>query len=91
LYPFPYGQQLERLIGRHFISRIKTNGKKRKLASLCKVYNEAKRNNAELNAQKRKRPGHETAYECQVCISYLKLEEIFKSKKNVFDYPLSTP
>jgi hypothetical protein len=24
-------------------------------------------------------------------IGYLKLEEIFKSKKNVFDYPLSTP
>jgi hypothetical protein len=24
-------------------------------------------------------------------IGYLKLEEMFKSKKNVFDYPLSTP
>jgi len=24
-------------------------------------------------------------------IGYLKLEEIFKSKKNVFDYPLPTP
>jgi hypothetical protein len=30
-------QQLERLTGRHFISRKKTNGKKRNLARLCKV------------------------------------------------------
>jgi hypothetical protein len=39
--PVKAPQQLERLTGRHFISRIKTNGKKRNLASLCKVCNEA--------------------------------------------------
>jgi hypothetical protein len=44
-------QQLERLTGRHFISRIKTNGKKRNLARLCKVCNEAERNNAELHGK----------------------------------------
>jgi hypothetical protein len=65
--PVKAPQQLERLTGRHFISRIKTNGNKGNLARLCKVCNEAERNNAELSAQKRKRPGHETAYECQVC------------------------
>jgi hypothetical protein len=54
-------KQLERLTGRHFISKIKTNGKKRNLARFCKVCNEAERNNAELSAQKRKRPSHETA------------------------------
>jgi hypothetical protein len=52
--PVKAPQQLERLTGRHFISRIKTNGKKRNLARLCKVCNEAERNNAELSAQKRK-------------------------------------
>jgi hypothetical protein len=44
--PVKAPQQLERLIGRHFISRIKTNGKKRNLAHLCKVCNEADRNHA---------------------------------------------
>jgi hypothetical protein len=32
--PVKAPQQLERLTGRHFISRIKTNGKKRNLARL---------------------------------------------------------
>jgi hypothetical protein len=35
--PVKAPQQLERLSGRHFISRIKTNGKNRNLARLCKV------------------------------------------------------
>ena len=35
--PVKAPQQLECLTGRHFISRIKTNGKKRNLARLCKV------------------------------------------------------
>jgi hypothetical protein len=53
--PVKAPQQLERLTGRHFISRIKTNGNKGNLARLCKVCNEAERNNADLSAQKRKR------------------------------------
>jgi hypothetical protein len=52
--PVKAPQQLEHLTGRHFISRIKTNDKKRNLAHLCKVCNEADRNHAELSAQKRK-------------------------------------
>jgi rubrerythrin len=70
---------------RHFIYRIKTNGKKRNLARLCKVCNETERSNAELSAQKRKRPGHETVYECQVCNVSLCIEpcfRLFHSKKN---------
>jgi hypothetical protein len=39
--PVKAPQQLERLTGRHFISRVKTNGKKRNLARFCKVYNES--------------------------------------------------
>ena len=87
--PVKAPQQLERLIGRHFISRIKTNGKKRNLARFCKVYNEAERNNAELSAQKRKRPGHETVYECQVCNVSLCIEPCFRLFHSCQEYALA--
>jgi uncharacterized protein YhaN len=87
--PVKAPQQLERLTGRHFISRKKTNGKQRNLASLCKVCNEAERNNAELSAQKRQRPGHETAYECQVCNVSLCIEPCFRLFHSYQEYALA--
>ena len=87
--PVKAPQQLERLAGRHFISRIKTNGKKRNLARFCKVCNEAERNNGELSAQKRKRPSHETAYECQVCNVSLCIEPCFRLFHSCQEYALA--
>ncbi|XP_071129298.1 piggyBac transposable element-derived protein 4-like [Mytilus edulis] len=75
----PSNAKLERLSERHFISRIVGVGKKKNIARLCKVCNEAEKNNVNMNnLQKRKRPGHETCYECRECNVSLCIEPCFK-------------
>jgi hypothetical protein len=60
-------QQLERLTAKHFISKLRGTGKKTNIARLCKVCNEAQKNNVDNTIQKRKRAGHEISYECKDC------------------------
>lgn len=71
-------QQLERLTSRHFITKIVGVGKKRDIARLCTVCNNAERSMAREDPEhKRKRPGHETKYECKDCNVPLCIEPCF--------------
>jgi hypothetical protein len=45
-------QQLERLTAKHFISKLRGTGKKTNIARLCKVCNEAEKNNVDNTIQK---------------------------------------
>lgn len=87
--PVKAPQQLARLSGRHFPSKIKGTGKKGNISRLCKVCNEAERNNADLSANKRRRPGHETRYECKDCNVSLCLEPCFQIYHTCQEYCLS--
>ena len=73
-------QQLERLCGRHFISKIKPTGKKTNITRLCTVCNEAEKYNTctDNSAKKRKRAGRETSYECSDCKVSLCIEPCFR-------------
>jgi hypothetical protein len=71
-------QQLERLTAKHFISKLRGTGKKTNIARLCKVCNEAEKNNVDNTIQKRKRAGHETSYECKDCNVSLCIEPCFR-------------
>ena len=87
--PIKTPQQLERLTGRHFATKIHGSGKKSNIARLCKVCNEAERSSADLSANKRKRPGHETRFECKDCNVSLCLEPCFKFFHTCQEYCLA--
>ena len=72
-------QQLERLTARHFISKIVGSGKKKNIARLCVVCNKAEQTNTEVDPEhKRRRPGHETKYECKDCNVALCIDPCFR-------------
>jgi hypothetical protein len=82
-------QQLERLTAKHFISRLRGTGKKINIARLCKVCNEAEKNNVDNTIQKRKRAGHETSYECKDCNVSLCIEPCFRLYHSYQEYVLA--
>jgi hypothetical protein len=82
-------QQLERLTAKHFISKLRGTGKKTNIARLCKVCNEAEKNNVDNTIQKRKRAGHETSYECKDCNVSLCIEPCFRLYHSYQEYVLA--
>ena len=64
--PSSSGLQLQRLAGRHFPRKIEGEAKTR-ISRSCKVCVPAERSMDVVLGRKRKRPGHESSYECAQC------------------------
>jgi len=81
-----YNLKLQRLSGRHFIQKIVVEGKSRIMRS-CKVCVHAERLEDKAKGNpKRKRPGHETSYECRECGVSLCVDPCFYIYHNYKDY-----
>lgn len=78
-------KQLERLTGRHFLSKIERSEKKATVTRLCAVCNHAEP--VKDGSKKRKR--HETSYECKDCNVSLCLEPCFKLYHTCKEYVLA--
>ena len=82
--PSSSGLQLQRLAGRHFPRKIEGEAKTR-ISRSCKVCVSAERSMDVVLGRKRKRPGHESSYECAQCEVALCVApcfSIFHTQKN---------
>ena len=71
-------EPLQRLQGQHFPEKITGAGKKKNITRSCVVCVPAERELLERVGEKRKRPGHESSYQCDKCKTALCIDVCFK-------------
>ena len=71
-------EPLQRLQGQHFPEKITGAGKKKNITRSCVVCVSAERELLERVGEKRKRPGHESSYQCDKCKTALCIDVCFK-------------
>lgn len=74
----PSAKNLERLSGRHFLSKIQPTGTKQNVTRRCIVCTPAERELLLPTGEKRRRPGHDTSYCCEDCNVPLCVTPCFK-------------
>ena len=84
----PPSSPLQRLTGRHFLTKLQGDGVKKNLARVCAVCGPAERELL-VAGQKRKRCGRETTWQCESCKVSLCVWPCFKFYHSKQDYILA--
>ena len=78
--------EMKRLTERHFFRKIPTTGQKSRISRSCSVCVPAERQMDIKTGVKRKRPGHESSYECSECLIPLCADHCFAIYHQHKDY-----